>query len=319
MIKENVEHDTVAIHEFDVEHGMLCRFNHPNIIKLYGAGRVPRRFIALEWLGGGTLNAILQEHQVAPGFTKRLFRKPSFTYAQLLTRAREIASALDYLHANVHPGVTIIHRDLKPDNIGFTKDGKLKLLDFGLCTCVKRRSSPDDNYEMTGNTGSLRYMAPEVALRQPYSEKADVYSYGVMIWQMARDQVPYKGMNKAEFLQRIAIKGERPKADKSWPSGFTALLEACWHSDPAMRPSFESVTAYIDALSENKSGRLWSKIAGGPTRIPSPMLFSNPSQKNVTSSTSKEDTSNSSRRGAAEARPSSGAPRSKEESQSSWF
>jgi len=72
-------------------------------------------------------------------------------------------------------------------------DGKLKLFDFGLCTCVKRRQSSNESYEMTGNTGSLRYMAPEVALKAPYSEKADVYSFGIMIWQMARDRVPFKG------------------------------------------------------------------------------------------------------------------------------
>ena len=86
--------------------------------------------------------------------------------------------------------------DLKPDNVGFTSDGTLKLFDFGLCTCVKTHSDPNDVYEMTGNTGSLRYMAPEVALRKPYNEKVDVYSYGIMVWQMARDRVPFKGLSK---------------------------------------------------------------------------------------------------------------------------
>ena len=69
----------------------------------------------------------------------------------------------------------------------------LKLFDFGLCTCVKKHDDDTQTYEMTGNTGSLRYMAPEVALKQPYNEKADVYSFGIMVWQMARDRIPYKG------------------------------------------------------------------------------------------------------------------------------
>ncbi|RYG59380.1 hypothetical protein EON64_20295, partial [archaeon] len=121
--------------------------------------------------------------------------------------------------------------DLKPDNVGFTKDGFLKLFDFGLVTCVRSRTSPNDVYEMTGYTGSLRYMAPEVVLRKPYSEKADVYSFGIMLWQMARDRVPFKGYNKEEFFSRVVEGHERPKLDKSWPGGFSNLLKSCWGVD----------------------------------------------------------------------------------------
>ena len=84
--------------------------------------------------------------------------------------------------------------DLKPDNVGFTSTGALKLFDFGLVTCVNRRQDVFSNYAMTGYTGSLRYMAPEVAQRLPYNEKVDVYSYGIMVWQMARDKIPFKGL-----------------------------------------------------------------------------------------------------------------------------
>ena len=84
--------------------------------------------------------------------------------------------------------------DLKPDNVGFTSTGALKLFDFGLVTCVHRRQDVFSNYAMTGYTGSLRYMAPEVAQRLPYNEKVDVYSYGIMVWQMARDKIPFKGL-----------------------------------------------------------------------------------------------------------------------------
>jgi serine/threonine protein kinase len=83
---------------------------------------------------------------------------------------------------------------LKPDNVGFTSDGELKLFDFGLVTCVRSRVNSNAAYEMTGYTGSLRYMAPEVALRLPYTEKVDVYSFAIMVWQMARDRVPFKGI-----------------------------------------------------------------------------------------------------------------------------
>jgi hypothetical protein len=248
MIKEEIQTDPVAVHEFNVEHGILSRVSHENIIKLVGAGRLPRRFIVLEWLGGGTLNSILQQNQVKPGLAQRLFRRPSFTYNNLLSRAKDITDALHFLNNQAHKGATIIHRDLKPDNIGFTADGKLKLFDFGLCTCVKSRVSADDCYQMTGNTGSLRYMAPEVARKQPYNEKADVHSFGIVLWQMARDRVPFKGMSREQFMDAVVRRNERPKLDKSWPKEFSDMLSACWNPNSKLRPSFMELSKILENL-----------------------------------------------------------------------
>lgn len=233
----------------DVEHGLLSRISHPNIIQLLGAGRVPRRFIVLEYLDGGSLSTVLSKNKnTQPGFTHRFFRRPTFTYSLLLSKARDIASALHYLHFKCHLGATIIHRDIKPDNIGFTSGGLLKLFDFGLCTCVLKRELSSDAYEMTGNTGSLRYMAPEVALRMPYTEKVDVFSFAVLVWQMARDQTPFAQMNRAEFIRLVATDGTRPKIDKSWPKGFATLLKGCWCREPALRPSFATIIRDLDVL-----------------------------------------------------------------------
>ena len=110
MIKAEVQNNPVATHEFDLEHGMLARISHKNIIKVLGAGKTPRRFIVLEYLGGGSLNSLLADHQAKPGLAQKLFRKPSFTYSNLLSRAKDMAEALDYLHFRCHPGATIIHR-----------------------------------------------------------------------------------------------------------------------------------------------------------------------------------------------------------------
>jgi serine/threonine protein kinase len=138
--------------------------------------------------------------------------------------------------------------DIKPDNVGFSTDGVVKLFDFGLATCVKARAMDSDSYEMTGMTGSLRYMAPETALRKPYNEKVDVYSYGILVWQMARDRVPFKGLSKDEFLKNISVGGERPKLDSSWPSAFSNLLTRCWHEDVLQRPSFQSIVEELDRM-----------------------------------------------------------------------
>lgn len=110
MIKAAVQTDPVSVHEFDVEHGLLCRMSHPNIIRILGAGIVPRRFIVLEYLGGGTLNTMLSQNLAKPGLASRLFRKPTFTYTNLLLKARDMADAFDYIHRRVHPGSCILHR-----------------------------------------------------------------------------------------------------------------------------------------------------------------------------------------------------------------
>jgi serine/threonine protein kinase len=258
MIKKQASFDVIALHEFDTEHEILSRIAHPNIISFLGGGNVPRRFLVLEWLGGGTLSSLInrsQSNRVAQG----LFRQPTFTYAEILSRARELADAFDYLHCRVHDDLTVIHRDLKPDNVGFTATGVLKLLDMGLSTCVRRRRDSHIAYEMTGNTGSLRYMAPEVALRTAYTEKVDVYSFGILLWQMATDLVPFKGMSREEFMRDVAVGKLRPKLDGSWPVGFCNLLTTCWHHESIARPSFATVLSDLNALVEELDGGAWPK------------------------------------------------------------
>jgi len=257
MIKEHVEYDPVAVHEFLMEQSILTRLSHPNIIRILGSGTQPRRFIVLEFLGGGSLNSILDQSK--QGIAHRLFRRPSFTYQSLFAKARDISEAFKYLHCQLSEKAMIIHRDLKPDNVGFTSAGTLKLFDFGLCTCVKKRTLTDEAYEMSGNTGSLRYMAPEVALGLPYTEKADVYSFGIMIWQMARDRVPFKGMSREEFMKSVVKGGERPKLDKSWPIVFSKLLTDCWHKDPLKRPSFATIVTELTSLIDEENGKSWAR------------------------------------------------------------
>ncbi len=110
MIKQQAENDSIAIQEFDLEYGTLARLAHPHIIRILGAGNLPRRFIVLEWLGGGTLQTVLAENQQSVGLAQKFFRKPTFTYTSLLQNAKHIAEALEYLHHRCHPGATIIHR-----------------------------------------------------------------------------------------------------------------------------------------------------------------------------------------------------------------
>ena len=148
----------------------------------------------------------------------------------------------------MHQGATLIHRDIKPDNIGFTKEGCLKLFDFGLCTCVKKRTSDADSYKMSGNTGSLRYMAPEVVLSKPYTEKVDIYSFGILLWEMASDRPMFHKWDREEILLKVVREGQRPQLETNWPLGFRQLLEACWNAEPKKRPRAGELTHKLNVL-----------------------------------------------------------------------
>lgn len=91
-------------------------------------------------------------------------------------------------------------------------------------------------------------MAPEVALREPYTEKVDVYSFGIMLWQMARDGLPFAGLGKTAFMQEVVRGGQRPKLDRSWPEAFCSLLKRCWAREPEKRPCFAEVIADLGSL-----------------------------------------------------------------------
>mmetsp|Transcript_10610 Transcript_10610/g.15796 ORF Transcript_10610/g.15796 Transcript_10610/m.15796 type:complete len:90 (+) Transcript_10610:270-539(+) len=88
---------------------------------------------------------------------------------------------MKFIHFDAFPGYHAIHRDLKPDNIVFL-DNTVKLMDFGLACLVPQSTSSSTYYKMTGDTGTLRYMAPEVATHNPYNEKVDVYSFSLIVW-----------------------------------------------------------------------------------------------------------------------------------------
>lgn len=197
ILSESSVENQVAQKDFQIEIDILTRLQHPHLVNIVGYGSVKskmgeyfiRPLIALECLQGDTLSYHLG--------LRRSFHVQPFTKLRYFRIAKEFADVLDYIHTRVHPDFILMHRDLKPDNIGFASDGALKLFDFGLCTCVHRRtqsgkvvakdsgsakgsSSPGlttDTYMLTGCTGSFRYMAPENALEKPYNESVSNPAY----------------------------------------------------------------------------------------------------------------------------------------------
>jgi serine/threonine protein kinase len=162
---------------------------------------------------------------------------------------QDIAQGMNYLHSLSPP---IIHRDLKSLNlllsepvIGPTDPILLKITDFGVS---KTLSEPE---LMTGQMGTCHWMAPEVLSSQPYSLPADVYSYGIVMWEIMTRQTPYKGKNPAQILYGVVNQQERPSQaliPPTIPSTLRGLMTKCWHQDPSNRPTFDQILTILDSL-----------------------------------------------------------------------
>lgn len=119
----------------------------------------------------------------------------------------------------------------------------MKIFDFGLAKELdpSLRHGCTEFYELSGNTGSLRYMSPEVARSEPYNLTADVYSFGLLLWQVCSLQLPYDGMNRQDHSELVVHGNERPQLDSSWSTPLRILMKRAWEPDPLARPSMDSI------------------------------------------------------------------------------
>lgn len=121
--------------------------------------------------------------------------------------------------------------------------GDVKIFDFGLAKELdpSLRYGCTEFYELSGNTGSLRYMAPEVARSEPYNLTADVYSFGLLLWQVCSLDLPYDGMNRQDHSELVVHGNERPPLNSSWSTPLRILMKRAWEPDPSVRPSMDSI------------------------------------------------------------------------------
>jgi len=191
-----------------IEASLLSALNHPNIIRLLGVtegqvednfanGKDHGFFLVLDRLHDTLDHKLVEWKERQAKYSGFMFRathdpRGRIRRADLLERlhiARSLADAVRYLHDH-----NVAFRDLKPENIGFTKEGVLKLFDFGLAKELKpHRRFADGTYQLTGNTGSRRYMAPEVATVRPYNLSVDAYSFGILLWELSALEKPFDG------------------------------------------------------------------------------------------------------------------------------
>jgi len=139
----------------------------------------------------------------------------------------------------------IVYRDIKTENIGFDTKGDVKLFDFGLAKPLHPALASqieEGMYNLTARTGTFPYMAPEVARKQRYNEKCDVFSFGILLWEILSLECAFSGItSRREFYYRISIGGVRPQIRPCWPSGARQIMSTSWTVEPQKRPSFEKV------------------------------------------------------------------------------
>ncbi|EDO47144.1 predicted protein, partial [Nematostella vectensis] len=220
---------------FIVEVQQLSRVSHRNIIKLYGAVTKHEPVcLVMEYAEGGSLYNLLH-------WKKSTSRAPIYTASHVISWALQCASGVEYLHS-MKPKA-IIHRDLKPPNLLLTRCGTVvKICDFGTACDLKTY--------MTNNKGSAAWMAPEVFEGNNYTEKCDVYSFGIILWEMISRRKPFDDMaGSPPFRIMWAVHiGRRPPLIKNIPKPIEELITSCWDKDPDKRPSFSRIVIFLNHL-----------------------------------------------------------------------
>ncbi|KAL9680948.1 hypothetical protein QQ045_012729 [Rhodiola kirilowii] len=217
--------------EFDQEVYVMKRVRHKNVVQFIGTcTRPPNLCILTEYMSGGSIYEFLHKE------------KGRFDLSSLLKVGMDVAKGMSYLHEN-----NIIHRDLKSANLLMDEYNVVKVSDFGVARLLNTSGI------MTAETGTYRWMAPEVIEHKPYNEKADVFSFGIVLWEIVTGQLPYENLTPLQAAIGVVQKGLRPTIPTNTHQKLVELIEICWHHDPALRPKFSEVIVALQQIHETVS------------------------------------------------------------------
>ncbi len=210
---------------------ILSRLRHPNIISYYGTVTLfDSYYIVTELAEEGSLRDFLRNH-------------PDPDLQQSFRWAIEIARGVEYLHRCM-----CIHGDLKSGNVLLMKDHSAKICDFG---SAKHVQIENVSTVQTSRTGTCQWRSPEAIRGEKACSSWDVYSYGILLWELVTHKNPFSHLNlripAQEFeLQTKILNGERPPIPDSCKSKLTSLMQRCWSEEPSRRPIFTQVLTYLE-------------------------------------------------------------------------
>ncbi|KAJ1272719.1 hypothetical protein BS78_06G223900 [Paspalum vaginatum] len=198
--------------EFLREIAIMKRVRHPNVVLFMGAvTKSPHLSIVTEYLPRGSLFRLI--NKAANGEMLDLKRR--------LRMALDVAKGINYLHCLNPP---IVHWDLKTPNMLVDKNWSVKVGDFGLS-----RFKANTFLSSKSVAGTPEWMAPEFLRGEPSNEKCDVYSFGVILWELLTMQQPWSGLGPAQVVGAVAFQNRRLPIPKDTSPELTALVESCWH------------------------------------------------------------------------------------------
>ena len=214
--------DAERVSRFEREARALSALNHPNLITIYEVGEINgTHFIAMEFVEGRTLRSLMGSH---------------LKLREILSIVAQVAEALAAAHQS-----GIIHRDIKPDNIMMRADGYVKVLDFGLAKLAETPapgSEADAAHTQAGATmGTLAYMSPEQVTGEASDHRTDIWSLGVVFYELLTNEKPFGGANRQSTVNAI-LSSEPDSAadtDPAFPSELDLILEKVLEKDRDLR------------------------------------------------------------------------------------
>ncbi len=241
VIRPELADKPEILRRFTQELILARQITHENVVRIFDIGKADgMKFITMEYIDGVTLKSVIEQ-------------RGKLTLRDALPIVRQICQALEAAHSN-----RVVHRDLKPHNIMIDHRGKAIVMDFGIA-----RSLDESDGTTVGPIGSIDYMSPEQARGETVDDRSDIFSFGIIFYQLLTGQVPFKAENARASMLLRTLKPATPPAqlDPSVPPVANQIIVKCLKIDPAHRyQNVGELLSDLEAVDPAKLPSWWDRL-----------------------------------------------------------